>query len=117
MWKENQQKIEKVVNTELKDNESKQLYEIIQYIWGNNLNKQELEGLLNKLKSGGEVKMTLAQILYEEHAKIREEGKREGRREGIVEIVRKMIKNNLTAKEISTITEIDEEEIEKIIDM
>ena len=127
------EEIEKAINKIIlkitKENEIESIYNFLNYIWSERLDKDTVKALSQKLKEKGVRNMTGLEILYNEYDKkfneARNEGKREGilegRREGkregeikIVKIIKNMLKRDLSIKDISNLTGINEKQIMKI---
>ena len=118
------EEIEKAINKIIlkitKENEIESIYNFLNYIWSERLDKDTVKALSQKLKEKGVRNMTGLEILYNEYDKKFKEGRNEGIREGIREgnlkIIKNMLKKKLSIKDISDLTGINEKQIIKIKD-
>ena len=116
------EEIEKTINKIIlkitKENEIERIYNFLNYIWSEKLDKATVKDLSQKLKEKGVKNMTGLEILYNEYDKKfkegRNEGIREGKREGKLKIIKNMLKKELSIKEISDLTGINEKQVMKI---
>ena len=98
--------IEEVV-AKLKENQKELLYTIIQYAFSDITDKEQIKQVLRKLKEkGGKGKMNGLDKLYLSI--------KEAKREGIIQTAKAMLKEKMSINQISRITGLSENEIEKL---
>ena len=96
-----QKKIEKI-NRDI-------LIRVIKYIYNETLGEGKTKNIISRLERVGDKEMIIEVI-----KKDREQQWQKGKREGIIQIVKEMIKNNLTDEQIMKIAKIDQEKLKKL---
>ena len=116
------------IRKRIKNEEELELFEkMIRYVLLNNMEIEEREKFIEELIIGGEEKMLNSQrVIRNEFRRSRIDGIRQGRKEGRIggitdgikqgrlEIIKSMLKENLPIQLISKISNLSEEEIQKL---
>ena len=113
--------IEKIVEIINKDKENysnnmKEIFKImLTQIIKNKIGKEKIDEFLNKLNIGGdEDMMAVFETIKQDNKRIYRRGKKEGIKQGIMEIAKKLLKENFSKEKVANLTGLSEKEIEKI---
>ena len=117
-----EQAIAKVIEKITKENEIEAIYKFLNYIWQEKISKEAVKEFSIKLREKGGVKMTGLEILYQEYNRKFEEGVNQGINQGISQgisqgikrIIKNMINKNLSIKEISNLTGVNEKKVKEL---
>ena len=109
--------IEKIVEIINKDKENysdnmKEIFKImLTQIIKNKIGKEKTDEFLNKLNIGGDGDMmAVFETIQQDNKRIY----RRGKKEGIIEIAKKLLKENFSKEKVANLTGLSEKEIEKI---
>ena len=107
--------LEKLIDKTKDEKDKEKIGRIIQYILSPIIGKEKTEILLNKLKKGEKSMAGMLETnLRKERMKLIAESEKRGEERGVIKIAKEMIKKHSPIKTIEEVTELKEEEIEKI---
>lgn len=109
------QAIEKVMKTNLKEQDKQFLSNVIRFVLRNKLEENQVNKLLEKLNNKGELNMRWMDRIANAFDEKYEEGIKNGIAQGMIETAKKLIQRNMEINEIEEITGLSKEEIEKLV--
>lgn len=90
------------------------LNKIVNVLTVNKIGKDKAENILKNFNFGGDVQMLAAiELIQKTNRELIQTGRKEGKKEGKIEVIKNMLKENLSISLISKITGLTEEEIKK----
>ena len=105
--------LEKIIPNTNKE-EKELLKRVISILFGEKIGEEKTKELIEKI-DGGEGKMlALVDMIRNENQMYVNIGRKEGKREKCLEIAKNLLKLNMPISQISEVTKLPEEEIEKI---
>ena len=107
------EKIEKVIER-TKENDDSILTSIIKLVLKEKIGDQEVTRLINKIEGGNKEMLAVLDMIERENQMYIDIGRKEGKIEGFKEIAKKLLNKNISKEEISEITGLDKNEIDKI---
>ncbi len=107
--------IEKVMKTNLKEEDKQFLSNVIRFILKNRLDEKQIDELLKKLEDKEKLNMRWMDRIANAFDEKYEEGVKNGIAQSMIETAKKLIQRNMEIKEIEEITGLSKEEIEKLV--
>ena len=105
--------LEKIIPT-IKEDDEDLLKRIISILFGEKIGEEKTKELIEKINGGDEKMLAVVDMIRNENRMYINIGRKEGKKETCLEIAKNLLKINMPISQISEITKLSKEEIEKI---
>ena len=105
--------LEKIIPNTNKE-EKELLKRVISILFGEKIGEEKTKELIEKIDGGEEKMLALVDMIRNENKMYINMGRKEGKKQSCLEIAKNLLKINMPISQISKVTKLTEEEIEKI---
>ena len=105
--------LEKIIPN-IKQEDKKLLKRIISILFGEKIGEEKTKELIEKIDGGEEKMLAVVEMIRNENQMYIDIGRKEGKKQNSIEIAQKLLKIKMPISQISEVTKLTEEEIEKL---